>query len=410
MNTLSPWKVFTAAPHRVMFFAGVVQLILVMCWWGVELIARYTGLVAPLQTAIPATYAHAWFMLFGVYTFLMFGFLMTTYPRWMNGPLVPERTYIRAFAVMVIGTLLFYVGLVAGATAVIVGVVVHAFGFALGIGGLYQVYRAVGPRRDRRYETQLNLALMLGVVSELAFAAWIATDSSLLLHAALRGGVWLFLVPVLVLVGHRMIPFFSSAVIPNYTLIQPGWTFPVLWTAVALHFLLETLGAIQWLFLADAPLLFLTVHHSLHWGFRRSLQVRLLAALHIAFAGLSLGLALYLVQSLALLLTGDLILGRAPLHTVAIGFIAAMVVGMITRVSRGHSGRPLLMDRLDWTAFLFMLAAAGLRIAGDVEAMATHSPVSPNLLAGIAWLVAILPWGARYLLIYLRPRLDGKPG
>ncbi|MGE0081314.1 MAG: NnrS family protein [Thiohalomonadaceae bacterium] len=410
MNTPSLWKVFSAAPHRVMFFAGVAQLMFAMLLWGVELSARYTGLVAPLQTVIPITWAHAWLMLFGVFTFLMFGFLMTTYPRWMNGPLVPEGTYVRAFAVMVVGALVFYAGLLAGPGMVITGVIVHALGFALGVRGLYVVYRAVGATRDRRYETQLNVALVLGIVSELAFAAWIATDEPWLLQAALRGALWLFLIPVLVLVAHRMLPFFSSSVIPNYTLVQPRWTFPVLWASVAIHFVLETFGALQWLFLADVPLLFLAAHHSLHWGFRRSLAVRLLAALHIAFAFLSVGLALYVIQSFTLLLTGDLILGRAPLHAIAIGFVAAMVIGMITRVSRGHSGRPLVMDGPDWTAFLLMLGAAVMRIAGDVQAIASSSPVSPNLLAALAWLAALIPWGIRYLAMYLRPRIDGKPG
>lgn len=410
MNTLNHWKVFTAAPHRVMFFAGIAQFMLTLVWWSVELTARYTGVIAPLQTAIPSTFTHAWLMLFGVFPFLMFGFLMTTYPRWMNGPLVPEHSYVRAFLLMSAGVLLFYAGLFAGTAVVLAGIVVHAFGFALGIHGLYQVYRAVGPRRDRRYEIQLNIALALGVVSELAFAAWIAIESPLLLQTALRGALWLFLVPVLVLVGHRMIPFFSGSVIPNYTLVQPPWTFPVLWAAVVAHFALETLGHVQWLFLADAPLLFVTLHHTLHWGFRRSLSVRLLGALHIAFAGLSFGLVLYIIQSLTQLITGEFILGRAPLHAVAIGFIAAMVVAMITRVSRGHSGRPLTMDNLDWTAFVLMLAAVLLRIVGDVELIAAASPVPPNLLAAAAWLAAVVPWGLRYLLIYLRPRLDGKPG
>lgn len=410
MNTPSPWKVFTAAPHRVMFFAGVAQLMVTMLFWGMELVARYTDLAAPLQTVVPATVAHAWLMLFGVFPFFMFGFLMTTYPRWMNGPLVPEGTYVSAFAVMVLGVLVFYGGLLTSPGMVMAGMIVHALGFALGVYGLYAVYRAVGPARDRHYETQLNVALVLGLASELAFAAWIALDEAWLLQIALRGALWLFLIPVLVLVAHRMIPYFSSTVIPDYALVQPHWTFPVLWSAAALHCVLETVGALQWQFLADGPLLWLALHHTLHWGLRRSLPVRLLAALHIAFAFLSVGLALYIVQSLSLSFSGEFILGRAPLHAIAIGFIAAMVIAMVTRVSRGHSGRPLIMDGLDWTAFLLMLAAALLRVTGDVQAIANASPVSPNLLAALVWLAAVIPWGLRYLVIYLRPRIDGKPG
>ena len=110
-NKLSFWKTFTAAPHRMMFFAGAIQLLLPLLLWSIELTGRYTELWNPLGTLIPSTWAHAFIMLYGVFSFFIFGFLMTVYPRWMNGTEVSKSTYIATFIWLTGGMLLFEIGL-----------------------------------------------------------------------------------------------------------------------------------------------------------------------------------------------------------------------------------------------------------------------------------------------------------
>jgi len=409
MSLISVWKSYTAAPHRVMFSGGCLQLVVAIAWWTAELAVR-EGLLSPMPIVMVSTWAHAWLMLFGLVPFFMFGFLMTTYPRWMGGRAVPQAHYLGAFLLLTAGLVLFYVGLFAGVAWVLAGVILHGAGIAGGAYGLFAVYRAVEPWRDRRYESHINLGWGFALLAELAYVAWLGTGEPLLLQFAIQGALWLFLIPILVLVAHRMIPFFSSAVLKDYTVVQPNWTFPVVWIGVAGHVLLELVGARAWLFLPDGVLLVLALHHTRHWGLGRSLSVRLLGALHLAFAFLAVGLTLSVIQSLWLLTFGEWIFPRAPLHAVGIGFVGGMVVAMVTRVSRGHSGRPLEMDRRDWYAFLGILAASVLRMGSEVEFLSAYSPISLALISGMVWLSALLPWVTGYLRIYLLPRVDGKPG
>ena len=52
----TPYKrVFTAAPHRMLFFGGAVQVLLAMGWWLFELLGRLPDSVV-LTTIIPATW------------------------------------------------------------------------------------------------------------------------------------------------------------------------------------------------------------------------------------------------------------------------------------------------------------------------------------------------------------------
>src|SRR5665811_2215723 len=88
------WNNFTAAPHRVMFFGGALQTIAVMVWWLIELATRYGLAGHPLVWSIAPGAAHAYLMIYALFPFFMFGFLMTTYPRWMNGKEIPAQRYV----------------------------------------------------------------------------------------------------------------------------------------------------------------------------------------------------------------------------------------------------------------------------------------------------------------------------
>lgn len=405
MPVRTRWKTFSAAPHRMMFFGGTVQLVAVMLFWGVELAARYGGIGTPLQTGVPATWAHVFLMLYALFPFFMFGFLMTTYPRWMGGPLVPERSYAGAFLLLAAGVVLFYAGLFLGAPVAAAGALLLLAGWGVGLAALLRVFRHA-PTDDKYYERILNAALGAGWLGGLSYLVWLLSEEGFYLNLAIRGGVWLFLVPVLVAVSHRMIPYFSRCVLDNYREIRPGWSLPLLGVGVAGHFALETTGVVQWLFLFDVPLLLLGVHHTVRWGLHRSFQVPLLAVLHIAFLWFAVAMALYSVQSVTFLLTGQYILGKAPLHALGIGFIAGMVIAMATRVTLGHSGRALVLDGYTWACFLGVNGAALVRVAAELSAAA--APL--NLVAAVLWLVSVTAWALRYGPMYLRPRVDGKPG
>ena len=87
----------------------------------------------------------------------------------------------------------------------------------------------------------------------------------------------------------------------------------------------------------DLPLAASAVYLSFTWGLLRSFRVRLLAVLHIAFAWLGLSMLMYGAQSLVFFTSGGelLIFGLAPLHALAIGYFASMVLGMASRVTLG---------------------------------------------------------------------------
>jgi uncharacterized protein involved in response to NO len=91
------------------------------------------------------------------------------------------------------------------------------------------------------------------------------------------------------------------------------------------------------------------------------------------------------------------------------GFFGGMLVAMVTRVTMGHSGRPLRMDRVTLACFVVLQVGAVARVLSEIV---TAPLVVQCLLVGslALWLGAVAVWVSRVGGIYLAPRVDGRPG
>jgi uncharacterized protein involved in response to NO len=136
----------------------------------------------------------------------------------------------------------------------------------------------------------------------------------------------------------------------------------------------------------------------------------LLGALHLAFAWLPIAFMLFAAQDLLYLRTGSVAFFRAPLHALGIGYFGSMLVAMVTRVTQGHSGRPLEMGKVAWLCFALLQVVVLLRLYAEFGGGENFNPYFWLVIAAYGWLVAFAPWVLRSAWIYLTPRVDGKPG
>src|SRR5690606_24947147 len=217
-------------------------------------------------------------------------------------------------------------------------------------------------------------------------------------------GLWGFLLVVYFTVSHRMIPFFSSRVVPGYSTWRPDWILYAFVLLGLVRAVLETATGLGWL--ASVPLAAIAVTCAVRWRPRVRTGVLLLDVLHISLAWLAAGLALAALADVAAAVGAPGLVGRAPLHALGMGFFGGMLMAMVTRVTLGHSGQPLALDVFGWRLFLVIQAAAVLRLAAEF----LPAPDWLSLAAALAWLAALLVWAARHLPVYFRPRADGAPG
>ncbi len=393
-----------SAPHRMMFFAGASAIIVSMLWWACVLAGGYFGHAMP-PAPVPPGWAHAVFTQYGMLPFFIFGFLLTVFPRWMAHPSLSQRHYVPVFLGVFGGYLLAHVGLLDRKPLLLAGLMMMLAGWAYALTVLGRILIKNGAK-DRTGLSCFS-ALVLGFVGLAAFSAFSFGQSATLALAAIKIGTFGLLLPIYFTVIHRMLPFFSaSAVGPSYHMVKPAWSLPVFWLLAMLHLGLELTNRPQWLWLADVPLTVFFLIHCLQWQPWKCMRPGLLAVLHIAAAWLPIALGLYATQSLLVFFDASVSLGRAPVHALTIGFFGSMLVAMVTRVSQGHSGRPLEMGRIPWLTFVLLQVVVLIRLFAELaENMALWL-----VIAAFAWLLAFLPWVIRSIWILSTPRIDGKPG
>lgn len=408
-NIGQTWKNFTAAPHRVMFLGGALQTIAVMSWWFIELATRYEVAGHHLEWSIMPNAAHIYLMAFGMFPFFIFGFVMTTFPRWMGGNEIPARHYVTAFLLMLLGNVLFYIGLLTQPVVLLFAVASVLAGLAVGIYALLRVVLDTPPS-DKTNPIVILVALSMGWCGLLAYFIWLASGNMLWLQAATQAGIWLFLLPMFASVGHRMIPFFTASALPNLQVKRPNWPWWVILAGSVAHALLQLADATQWQWLGDAAMTVAAFYLSYAWGFRQSFKNPLLAVLHVGFAWMGIAMLLSALQSATQYFSHNtlFILGLAPLHALTIGCFATLLIGMGTRVTMGHSGLPFKVDIGLKLMFAGIQSAAVMRVLADVLPLQHGNWL--YLASGLVWLASFTPWVWRYLPAYWRVRADGKPG
>ena len=138
------------------------------------------------------------------------------------------------------------------------------------------------------------------------------------------------------------------------------------------------------------------------WAGRRCMREPLLWVLHLSYGWIVLAL---LLKGLAPWLTG--ISPVLWIHTAGVGAMGTLILGVMTRVSLGHTGRPLILPRGAVVIYLLITVAAVARL---LSAMGWFGYREPLVVAGVAFSAAY----AVFLLLYGRilwsPRVDGRPG
>jgi uncharacterized protein involved in response to NO len=407
-HRLTRWQVFTAAPHRVAFLCGLASMVASSAWWGLHLVARYTGVpLFALDLAVAPIWAHSFLTLFTIFPTFFLGFLFTTYPRWMNGPLVPRVTYVASPLLLTAATAAWVAGVHVGIGLQVAAAAIAAIGLATALVALLRVL--VDAEKVVSHAVVTGAAFAVGVVCVAGFGYGIWTGSDFVLHFAVRAALWGFLLPVFFAVCHRMVPFFSQGVVPGYLPWRPVWVLVAVVALAWLRLLLGTAGSLQALPFVDAALFVLTALCALRWTSLKARGNALLWTLYAGFAWLPVAMLLQTLRDASFLVSGEWALGRAPIHALGMGFFAGMLVAMVTRVTQGHSGRPLAMDRATLACFAGVQAAAVARVGSEIA----QSPAAIQwlLLGSVSlWLAAFLVWSIRNGPIYLAPRLDGKPG
>ena len=98
----------------------------------------------------------------------------------------------------------------------------------------------------------------------------------------------------------------------------------------------------------------------------------------------------------------------AAIHALTAGAAGGLIIGMMTRTARSHTGRPLVADRWDIACYLLVSSAAIVRVA--VPPMAPQWTLHAVLCSAALWSAGFGLYAVRYWPVLTRDRVDGGPG
>jgi uncharacterized protein involved in response to NO len=139
------------------------------------------------------------------------------------------------------------------------------------------------------------------------------------------------------------------------------------------------------------------------WGGRLTLDIPLLWVLHLG----TLWLVFAFVMK-ALWLLGGFGWAMYWMHAFTAGVFGTMILGVMTRVALGHTGRPLKVSPVVVASYFLVSVAALTRVFGP--GLAPNYYTSVLLVSITAWAAAFLIFLVAYVPILFRRRPDGRAG
>lgn len=372
---------------RPFYIGGAVLAALIVPLWAALFLgwAPVTPVVAPLLW-------HAHEMLFGFAVAIIVGFLMTAGKAW-TGLATPRGPALAALA------LLWLAARVASVTGPYA--VYAALDLALLPVVALVLIRLLLRARNHR-NLPLGLILVLLATANTVFHLSVVGVLSLSPLTPLYAGLALIVMIECVMAG-RVIPAFTMAVTPGLKLVAPAWRERAVLGSTALGLALWVLATPGWLGMGVLLLASgLHLWRLLAWQPAVTVKRPILWILHASYAWIAVGLALL----------GWAQMGWVPVtagvHALAVGATGGLIIGMMTRTARGHTGRPLVVSRAEVVAYGLVMGAAGLRVLAPL--LASDWYVSSVTVAAVLWSVAFLIYLWVFTPWLMQTRLDGKDG
>lgn len=353
-----------------------------------------SGTISIWPSAWDALTWHRHEMLFGYAGAIIAGFLLTAVPNWTGHPTLKGTPLAACVGLWVAGRMAVFFS--SYMPSMLVAIIDGSFFLACAAG----IAPALMKSKNRRNYFFIALLLGLSVANLLTHTYGDSSTEWATLGIRIALAI---IIMIMLILGGRVIPFFTERPLHLSILRNPRLEKAALGTS-AVALIADIAGFAP--MLAGTACLIAAVMNGWRvsgWKSLRTVRVPLLWVLHLGYGWLIVGFAL---KGLGLLGLGV----PAPIatHAFTAGGIGVLTLGMMARVSLGHSGRPLMVGNAMVLAFAAINLGAFCRVFGGWLFPALTMRFLE--MSSALWLLAFGIYMVIYTPILLRPRLDGKDG
>lgn len=385
-TTAERYRAYAGAPlfamgFRPFFLFGAMFAALALPLW----LLGYHGWIAGVTRDW-----HVHEMLFGYLGAVIAGFLLTAVPNWTGRLPVAGTALAALFFLWVAGR----VAMLAASSSLLAAVIDAAFLFLLAA----IIAREVIAGRNLRNAPVCALILVLASANTLTHLRGVSPDLALL-GERLALGVIAMLVT---LIGGRITPSFTRNWMAKQKM-TPEPSSPGRFDMLALA--VTAIAIACWVAAPAQPMAgaamtaagVLNAVRLTRWNGWRTLSEPLVTILHLGYAWLAAALCLLGLSILA----PAAIPSTAGVHALTAGAFGVMTLAVMTRATRGHTGRPLTADRETQLIYALVMFGAALRVASPF--FAQHYVVL-LIASGFIWSLAFAAFAIVYGPLLLRAR------
>lgn len=387
-------KIFThplfALGFRAFFvLAGFSALVLIVVWN-----AMFKGQL-PMDNYYHGTFWHAHEMLLGYTGAVIAGFLLTAVKNWTGRATVSGGPLFALCMLWLYGRVLpFYSGVLPDS---LIALVDFAFLPTL----VYQLSKPIIQAQHYNGLVFLGLLLILVLGNGLIHAELLQISAS----TAWQGiqMVVATLITLILVIAGRIFPFFTERGLTGTLIIRnPLWD--QLAIASALVFFGLYVTGVTGVLLALGAIVAGVVNAIRvgNWYVQKIWYVPLLWVLYTGYGWIILGFFLSAFSAYQTVQTS------VALHAFTVGGIGVLTLGMMARVSLGHTGRALRVSNTMALGFVLINLAVLFRVLLPAAMPAWYN----NLIyiSTLLWLAAFSLFVFTYLPILIAPRVDGQDG
>jgi uncharacterized protein involved in response to NO len=376
---------FRMAFRPFFLLAPIAALVLLMMW-----VSHYAGWFLTINYWHGFS-GHSHEMVYGFAIAIVAGFLLTAARTWTGLETIKGWPLMMLVIVWLLGRILPWIEI----NRVVVAVVDLAFIPLVLLALAIPIIKV----RQKRNFIFLPILILLWIGNLLMHLQQLGI-TNFGLHMGIYLGLDLIIL-LIVTLGGRVIPMFTGNGIGEKILTTPRLDLLAILSTI--FFVIAHQINFQGPMLILASLIAFVVHiiRVSIWYHPKIWSKPLVWILHISYYWIVLGFGL--MAGAALGYWSFFI----ALHALTIGGISGMILGMISRVSLGHTGRALEPPKLVVVAFVLIPVASLIRVFIPLFIPSLYT--ATVILSGIFWVVAMLLFVISYTKILLLPRIDGLP-
>lgn len=382
-----PWRPFALGFRPFFLGAGLAAIVFVTLW-----LLIWEGVLAP-SSYYGVINWHAHEMLFGFTVAVIAGFLLTAVRNWSGRPTATGGQLAALVGLWLAGRVLPLIPVMPGWLIAAVDI---AFIPVLVLSLLKPVLAA---------ENRANIFILVMLLVMGAANGLIHLQLLQLLNNGAALGIQLMLNLLLLLIlmiSGRVMPFFTEAALPGTRCRSSQWLERASFITVLATLASDLVGWTQGAAGIALLIALLQIARVAGWFHRGALRIPVLLVLYGGYFWLIVGLLLKGLAGFGLVSTS------LAIHAFTVGALGLFTLGMMARVSLGHTGRAMRTVRATNIAFLLLGIAALVR-AILPWAFPTGYNLWIHLSAGL-WIAGFVLFVIVYAPVLTRGRVDGKPG